>query len=47
MPMIARNPDVHLLPSTIPLGVGADLGNGVIHDPERIGDDRSILTFGV
>src|SRR5450759_624575 len=47
MSMIASHPQAHLFPPSIALRVGADLCDGVIHDPHRIADDLRIMTLGV
>jgi hypothetical protein len=47
MSMIASHPEVHLLPPSIALRVGTDLGYSVIHDPHGIADDPRIVPFGV
>jgi len=42
--VIASHPEVHLVPPAVPLGVGTDLRDGVVHDPHRLADDGRILT---
>ena len=45
--VITGNPDVHFLPATIALGVGANLSDGLVYDSHRVSDDRRILTLCV
>src|SRR2546427_1375399 len=47
MTVITPNPDVHLFPPSVTLGVGANLRDGVIHDFQCIVHDWRILALRV
>src|SRR5436305_14220713 len=47
MSVIAADPELHLLPASIPLGIEADLVDGVVHDFHRVCHDRATLSLCV
>src|ERR1700694_4149059 len=47
MTVISPHPELHPVPPAVPLGVGSDLRDGVVHDPHRLGHDRRVLAGGV
>src|SRR5437588_12747095 len=47
MTVITGDPEVHLVPAPVALGVGANLRHGCIADLQRVTDDWRVLAFGV
>src|SRR5438876_5109083 len=47
MTVIASDPEVHPVPPSIPLSVGANFSDSVINDPHCVDDDWCVVTFGV